>query len=145
MGIQYFNRGGYASTTQNIRCPSIMTPSKMGKTKNLIFYSLNERGIWWGKNYKKGGIWIRSEILHKIGGLLVTKSSRFHRFGWKFVKSLSLWRVWAFFIFNKKKKIWILLRQIHNVWSDTHKTLSLWVTEHNFKGTLGEEWAEKGS
>ena len=30
-----------ASTTQNIGCPSIMTPSKMGKTKNLIFYSLN--------------------------------------------------------------------------------------------------------
>ena len=30
-----------ASTTQNIECPSIMTPSKMGKTKNLIFYSLN--------------------------------------------------------------------------------------------------------
>ena len=29
-----------ASTTQNIGCPSIMTPSKMGKTKNLIFYSL---------------------------------------------------------------------------------------------------------
>ena len=35
MGIQYFNRGG---------CPSIMTPSKMGKTKqkkNLIIYSLS--------------------------------------------------------------------------------------------------------
>ena len=31
-----------ASTTQNIGCPSIMTPSKMGKTKNLIFYSLSE-------------------------------------------------------------------------------------------------------
>ena len=30
-----------ATTTQNIGCPSIMTPSKMGKTKNLIFYSLN--------------------------------------------------------------------------------------------------------
>ena len=27
------------STTQNIGCASIMTPSKMGKTKNLIFYS----------------------------------------------------------------------------------------------------------
>ena len=25
----------------NIGCPSIMTPSKMGKTKNLIFYSLS--------------------------------------------------------------------------------------------------------
>ena len=24
---------------KNIGCPSIMTPSKMGKTKNLIFYS----------------------------------------------------------------------------------------------------------
>ena len=31
-----------ASTTQNIGCPSIMTPSKMGKTKNLIFYSLSD-------------------------------------------------------------------------------------------------------
>ena len=30
-----------ASTTQNIGCLSIMTPSKMGKTKDLIFYSLN--------------------------------------------------------------------------------------------------------
>ena len=30
-----------ASTTQYIGCPSIMTPSKMGKTKNLIFYSLS--------------------------------------------------------------------------------------------------------
>ena len=30
-----------ASTSQNIGCPSIMTPSKMDKTKNLIFYSLN--------------------------------------------------------------------------------------------------------
>ena len=30
-------------TTQNIGCPSIMTPSKMGKTKkNLIFYSLSK-------------------------------------------------------------------------------------------------------
>ena len=28
-----------ASITQNIGCPSIMTPSKMGKMKNLIFYS----------------------------------------------------------------------------------------------------------
>ena len=28
-----------ASNTQNIGCPSIMTPSEMGKTKNLIFYS----------------------------------------------------------------------------------------------------------
>ena len=28
--------------TPNIGCPSIMTPSKMGKTKGLIFYSLNE-------------------------------------------------------------------------------------------------------
>ena len=42
MGIQYFNRGGTpASTTQNIGCSSIMMPSKKGKTKNLIFYSLN--------------------------------------------------------------------------------------------------------
>ena len=32
-----------ASTTQNIGCPSIMTPSKMGKTKNLIFCSLTEQ------------------------------------------------------------------------------------------------------
>ena len=29
-----------ASTTQNIGYPSIMTPLKMGKAKNLIFYSL---------------------------------------------------------------------------------------------------------
>ena len=29
------------ASTQNIGCPSIMTPSKMGKSKNLIFYSLN--------------------------------------------------------------------------------------------------------
>ena len=37
------NRGGYRGylrTTQNIECPSIMTPSKMGKTQNFIFYSL---------------------------------------------------------------------------------------------------------
>ena len=33
---------GYAGIHHsNIGCPSIMTPSKMGKTKNLIFYSLN--------------------------------------------------------------------------------------------------------
>ena len=43
MGIQYSNYGAWilampASTTQNIGCPS-MTPLKMGKTKNLIFYS----------------------------------------------------------------------------------------------------------
>ena len=31
-----------ASTTQNIGCPSIMTPSKIGKTNNLIFYSLSD-------------------------------------------------------------------------------------------------------
>ena len=30
-----------ASTTQNIGCLSIMTPSKMGKTKNPIFYSVS--------------------------------------------------------------------------------------------------------
>ena len=41
MGIQYFNRGGYQLTTQNIGCPSIMTPSTMGKTKNAIIYFLN--------------------------------------------------------------------------------------------------------
>ena len=35
--IQYLNRVP-ASTTQNIGCPSIMT---LGKTKNLMFYSLN--------------------------------------------------------------------------------------------------------
>ena len=47
MGIQYFNRGATpASTTQNIGCPSIITPSKMGKTKNLIVYSL----IWYFVN-----------------------------------------------------------------------------------------------
>ena len=28
---------------QNIGCPSIMTPSKMGKTKNLIFYSQSNK------------------------------------------------------------------------------------------------------
>ena len=28
------------AATQNIGCPSIMTPLKMGKTKNLIFYPL---------------------------------------------------------------------------------------------------------
>ena len=39
-----------ASTTQNIGCPSIMTPSKMGKTKYLIFYSLNE---WYFHNHGK--------------------------------------------------------------------------------------------
>ena len=38
MGIQCLNCG--ASTTQNIGCPSIMTPLKMGKTKTFIFYSL---------------------------------------------------------------------------------------------------------
>ena len=32
-----------ASTTQNIKCPSIMTPSKVGKTTNFIFYSLTEK------------------------------------------------------------------------------------------------------
>ena len=42
MGIQYFNHGG--STTQNIGCPSIMTPSKMGKIKNCIFYFLTD--LW---------------------------------------------------------------------------------------------------
>ena len=42
MGIQYFNCGGTpASTTQNIGCPSIMTPLTMGKTNFLFFYSLN--------------------------------------------------------------------------------------------------------
>ena len=35
--ISSFNRGEYR---HNIGCPSIMTPSKIGKTKNLIFYSL---------------------------------------------------------------------------------------------------------
>ena len=34
-----------ASTTQNIECPFIMTPSKMGKTKNVIFCSLNIRVV----------------------------------------------------------------------------------------------------
>ena len=45
MGIQYFNRGP-ASTTQNIRCSSIMTPLKMSETKNLIFYSLCNNTYW---------------------------------------------------------------------------------------------------
>ena len=31
--------------TQNIGCPSIMTPSKMGKTKYLIFYSLSKESF----------------------------------------------------------------------------------------------------
>ena len=30
------------STTQNVGCPSIMTPLKMGTTKNVISYSLNK-------------------------------------------------------------------------------------------------------
>ena len=30
-------------TTQNIGCPSIMTPSEMDETKNLIFYYQNHR------------------------------------------------------------------------------------------------------
>ena len=50
MGIQNFNFGipaMPASTTQNIGYPSIMTPSKMGKTKNLIFYSLNDMFLIW--------------------------------------------------------------------------------------------------
>ena len=43
-----------ASTTQNIGCPSIMTPSKMGKTKNLIFYSLIISHINDNTNIKSG-------------------------------------------------------------------------------------------
>ena len=42
MVIQYFEWWILvtpAFTTHNIGCPSIMTPSKMGKTKNPIFYS----------------------------------------------------------------------------------------------------------
>ena len=38
-GYQYLNRG-YAGTAQDIGCPSIITPLKMGEAKNLIFYSL---------------------------------------------------------------------------------------------------------
>ena len=38
-GHLIFNHDGY---TQNFKCPSTMTPSKVGKTINLIFYSLTE-------------------------------------------------------------------------------------------------------
>ena len=40
-GYSIRKKDGLKSTTQNIGCPSIMTPLKMGKTKNLIFYSLS--------------------------------------------------------------------------------------------------------
>ena len=45
-GVEWWIPATPASTTQNIGCPSIMTPSKMGKTNNLIFYSLIEELAW---------------------------------------------------------------------------------------------------
>ena len=44
MGIQYFDRGAGIHHS-NIGCPSIMTSSKMDKTKNLIFYSLSAPNV----------------------------------------------------------------------------------------------------
>ena len=60
-----------ASTTQNIGCPSIMTPSKMGKTKNLIFYSPIQD--WLATN-------VKVYYMLAIGKKLIFLYSTFHVF-----------------------------------------------------------------
>ena len=52
-----------ASTTQNIGCPSIMTPSKMGKTKNLIFYSHSLLELCYFLHFISG-IYLSKILLH---------------------------------------------------------------------------------
>ena len=44
--------------------------------------------------------------------------------------------------FGQKFQYGVLGWQICNFWSET-QTWSLWMTEHNFEGPLGDEWAEK--
>ena len=68
-----------ASTTQNIGCPSTMTPSKMGKTKYLIFYSLikaKTRHLKWVETSKNciSAKWVTHHDfeLPRSRGLLVT-------------------------------------------------------------------------
>ena len=57
------------STTRNIGCPSIMTPSKMGKTKNLFFSLIKAVG---GGTFRVGSFQVQIQLLERGAKLLTT-------------------------------------------------------------------------
>ena len=114
------------------------------KQTRVYGLDFNIWGIWWGKNYKKEGSFGEKWDFTPLVTTL-KKDWIFHKFGWKFVKRKSYYFKQIYHFRSKIPWYGVFGWHICKFDQKLKNHGGLWVTEHNFKGPLGEECtAEKG-